>query len=120
MDRVAPFICCPPRICRWLPGFQPAEERTALAHLLKRYLDAYAPATPQQFAQWLAAPRRWTIELFDSLSGELQQVEVDGALAWVMAGDTIPPPVPPQGVRLLPYFDTYIVGCHPREKIFLT
>jgi hypothetical protein len=26
--------------------------------------------------------------------------------------------MPPQGVRLLPYFDAYAVGCHPREKVF--
>jgi hypothetical protein len=24
----------------------------------------------------------------------------------------------PKGVRLLPYFDVYVVGCHPREKVF--
>ncbi len=64
---------------RWLPGFRPADGPTALAEVVKRYLYAYGPATPQQFAQWLAAPRRWATELFDSLAGELQQVEVDGA-----------------------------------------
>jgi hypothetical protein len=103
---------------RWLPGFRPADERTALTQLLKHYLHTYGPATPQQFAQWLAAPRRWATELFDSLAGELQPVEVGGALAWVVAGDTTAPSTPPQGVRLLPYFDAYIVGSHPREKLF--
>ena len=24
----------------------------------------------------------------------------------------------PRGVRLLPYFDAYTVGCHPREQLF--
>ena len=103
---------------RWLPGFRPAEKGTALADLVRRYLHAYGPATPQHFAQWLAAPQRWAAELFDSLAGQLQQVEVDGALAWVVAGDTTAPPASPQGVRLLPYFDAYIVGCQPREKLF--
>jgi hypothetical protein len=28
------------------------------------------------------------------------------------------PDMPPQSVRLLPYFDAYGVGCHPREKVF--
>jgi hypothetical protein len=103
---------------RWLPGFRPADERTALAEVVRRYLHAYGPATPQQFAQWLAAPRRWATELFDSLSSELQQVEVDGAPAWLEAGDTTAPSTPPQGVRLLPYFDAYVVGGHPRELLF--
>jgi hypothetical protein len=103
---------------RWLPGFQPALQQTALADLLKRYLSAYGPATPQQFAQWLAAPRGWAKNLFDSLGAELQQVELDGTLAWLVAGDTAVPATAPQGVRLLPYFDAYLVGCHPRELLF--
>ncbi|MFD2767541.1 winged helix DNA-binding domain-containing protein [Micromonospora eburnea] len=103
---------------RWLPGFQPAQASDALAGLVRRYLHAYGPATPQQFAQWLSAPRRWATELFDSLAGELEQVDVDGSPAWVRAGDTAPPPTPPHGVRLLPYFDAYTVGCHPRERLF--
>jgi hypothetical protein len=105
---------------RWLPEFQPAPASDALAGLVRRYLHAYGPATPQQFAQWLSAPRRWATELFDSLAHELEQVEVevDGSLAWVRAGDTAPPSTPPHGVQLLPYFDAYTVGCHPRERLF--
>src|SRR5258708_4844265 len=76
---------------RWLPGFRPADRQTALAEVVRRYLHAYGPATPQQFAQWLGAPRRWATELFDSLSSELQQGEVDGTLAWLVAGNTTGP-----------------------------
>jgi hypothetical protein len=103
---------------RWLPGFQPADGRTALAELVQRYLYAYGPATPQQFARWLGAPQRWSVELFASLAAELQPVEVAGAPAWVSAGDTAIPSVAPRGVRLLPYFDAYVVGSHPRERLF--
>ncbi|MEU5942615.1 winged helix DNA-binding domain-containing protein [Micromonospora sp. NPDC047548] len=103
---------------RWRPGFQPAPAPDALAGLVRRYLHAYGPATPQQFAQWLSAPRRWATQLFDSLADELQQVNVAGTVAWVSAGDTAPAPVPSRGVRLLPYFDAYTVGCHPREQLF--
>lgn len=63
---------------RWLPGFRRTDGHPALAELVKRYLVAYGPATAQHFAQWLAAPRRWALELFDSLSGELERVDVDG------------------------------------------
>ncbi len=103
---------------RWLPGFRPADGPTALADLVRRYLYAYGPATPQHFAQWLAAPRGWATELFDSLADELQQVEVEGIRAWLVAGDTAMPSTAPQGVRLLPYFDAYVVGCQPRELLF--
>lgn len=103
---------------RWLPGFRPAEGPTALAGVVRRYLYAYGPATPQHFAQWLAAPRGWATALCDALADDLQQVEVDGARAWLAAGDTTVPATAPQGVRLLPYFDAYVVGCHPRELLF--
>lgn len=103
---------------RWLPGFQPAEGQTALAAVVRRYLHAYGPATPQHFAQWLGAPRRWATELFDALSGDLQPVEVEGAPAWLAAGDTTALSTAPHGVRLLPYFDAYVVGCQPRALLF--
>lgn len=103
---------------RWLPGLRPVDRQTALAKLVKRYLHTYGPATPQQFAQWLAVPQRWTAELFASLSSQLQQVEVEGTHAWVVAEDTSMPSERPRGVRLLPYFDAYVVGCHPRELLF--
>jgi hypothetical protein len=103
---------------RWLPEFQPADGASALAELVRRYLHTYGPATPQQFAQWLAVPRRWATELFASLSGQLQQVEIEDISAWVAAGDITMPSTPSQGVRLLPYFDAYVVGCHPREWLF--
>lgn len=103
---------------RWLPGFQPAEGQTALAAVVRRYLHAYGPATPHHFAQWLGAPRRWAAELFDALSSDLQPVEVEGTRAWLAAGDTTAPSTAPHGVRLLPYFDAYVVGCQPRALIF--
>ena len=103
---------------RWLPGFRPADAPDALAGLVGRYLYAYGPATPQQYAQWLGAPRRWATALFDSLAGDLQRVEVEGTPAWVSVGDTAVPATAPRGVRLLPYFDAYVVGCHPRERLF--
>jgi hypothetical protein len=103
---------------RWLPGFRPTDPGTAIAEVARRYLYAYGPATPAHFAQWLAAPRRWATELFDSLGGALEQVSVAGTPAWVSTGDTAAPAGPPGGVRLLPYFDAYPVGCFPREHVF--
>jgi hypothetical protein len=103
---------------RWLPGFKPADGQTALPAILKWYLYAYGPATPEQFARWLSTPRGWAGKLFESMGDELEQVEVEDSLAWVITGDTAMPDTPPQSVRLLPYFDAYGVGCHPREKVF--
>ena len=103
---------------RWLPGFRPAEEATAVAELVRRYLAAYGPATPRHFAKWLGAPPRWAAERFGALAGELEQAEVGGEAAWLLAEDAAPPAEAPRGVRLLPYFDAYAVGCQPRELLF--
>ena len=103
---------------RWLPGFAPEAAGPALAGVVRRYLHGYGPATAAQFAQWLGAPKPWGAELFASLGDALEAVTVDGAPAWVNAGDTTAPETPPHGVRLLPYFDAYSVGCHPRDKVY--
>ncbi|MBM7489019.1 hypothetical protein JOD64_000241 [Micromonospora luteifusca] len=101
---------------RWLPGFAPMAGPAALAELVRRYLYAYGPATPAQFAQWLSVPERWATGVFRS--SDLAEVTVAGTRAWVVAGDTEFPDDRPSGLRLLPYFDAYAVGCHPREQLF--
>ena len=103
---------------RWLPDLRPADGPAALAELVRRYLHAYGPASPQHFAQWLNAPARWATDLFDSLSEELEQVSVDGHPMWLAAEDG-PAPSPIVGsVHLLPYFDAYTVAGQPRELLF--
>jgi hypothetical protein len=105
---------------RWLPGFRPDDGPTALRTLVERYLYAYGPATPQHFARWLALPPRRAVELFGELAGDLEAVDLDGAPApaWVTAGDTETPAQPQRGVRLLPYFDAFVVAGQPRERLY--
>ncbi|MEV0387339.1 winged helix DNA-binding domain-containing protein [Nonomuraea sp. NPDC050643] len=87
-----------------------------LARLVSGYLTAYGPATPQQFAQWAGGPVRWATGAFALV--ELEEVLLEGQRAWVLAGDTEMPPDPPRGVRLLPYFDAYVVAGRPRELLY--
>jgi hypothetical protein len=103
---------------RWLPGFVPAEGDAALRALVLRYLHAYGPATPRHFARWLAIPPRYAAELFDRLADDLECVELDGERAWVAAGDTWTPAEPHRGIRLLPYFDPYVVAGQPRDRLY--
>ncbi len=77
----------------------------AVAAVLARYLHAFGPSTPERFANWLAAPVAWARDVF--ATAPLEEVEVDGELAWVSKGDAEPPDETPHGVRLLPYFDPY-------------
>jgi uncharacterized protein YukE len=90
----------------------PADE--ALTELLYRYLYAYGPATPQQFARWLKTTPSRITPYFDGLP----QILLDGKTGWLAPGDTEFPDEPAGGVRLLPYFDAYGVGSYPRELLF--
>jgi hypothetical protein len=103
---------------RWLPGFVPAEGDAALRTLVLRYLHAYGPATPRHFARWLAISPRYATGLFGRLAGDLERVDLDGEPAWVAAGDTGTPAEPHRGIRLLPYFDPYVVAGQPRDRLF--
>ncbi len=103
---------------RWLPGFRPEPGDTAVRTLVTHYLHAYGPATPQHFAKWLNIPPRYAAGLFGTLAGELDRVDTDGVPGWVVAGDTAAPPRPHRGIRLLPYFDPYVVAGQPRERLY--
>jgi Winged helix DNA-binding domain len=103
---------------RWLPGLRPMDGEAALRTLVTRYLYAYGPATPQHFAKWLGIPLRYSAGLFGKLAGELAYVELDGDPGWTVAGDTGTPSQPHRGIRLLPYFDAYVVAGQPRERLY--
>jgi winged helix DNA-binding protein len=105
---------------RWLPGFVPAEGGGALRALVRRYLHAYGPATPRHFARWLAISPRYAAELFGRLEADLSRVELYGSAEpfWVAAGDTATPAEPHRGLRLLPYFDPYVVAGQPRDRLY--
>lgn len=104
------------------PGVTPMAGPAALAELVRRYLYAYGPATPQQFARWIGGPKGWAAELFAASAGEgrIEEVTFVGGAAWVAADDTAfpSPDQPPRGVQLLPYFDAYAIAASPRELLF--
>ncbi|MFF3287926.1 winged helix DNA-binding domain-containing protein [Streptomyces sp. NPDC003023] len=103
------------------PGVTPMAAGPAVLELVRRHLYAYGPATPAHFARWLGAPNAWAREVFADLAAvdRIEAVSYEGAPAWVAAGDTsFPDAAPPRGVRLLPYFDAYVIACQPRERLF--
>jgi len=94
----------------------------ALAEVFRRYLRAYGPATPRDFAQWFFLHPRAARELASRLGDELQEVEVEGYRCYLLgedadttnAGADFAVELPP---RLLPHFDCYVIGCHPRDRL---
>ena len=90
----------------------------ATGWLLRQYLWSFGPATPAQFARWMAAPTAWGTGQFSANRDELEAAEFLGQAAFACAGDADFPEQPASGIRLLPHFDSYVVGGYPRERLF--
>lgn len=98
--------------------FKPVSTESALAEIVRRFLWSYGPATPQHFARWLNISPAAAGRLFTTVADDLEEVILDGEPAWLVRGDTDFPADRAPGVRLLPYFDAYGVGSHPRQLLF--
>ena len=99
------------------PALPPA---AAYAELIRRYLAAYGPATPQDMAAWSGLPLRDIRTAWATIADELLEVEIAAAPAWLRRVDAgwldAPPPASPQ-VHLLPRYDIYLLGYRDRTLI---
>lgn len=99
----------------WVGRHEPAEPGDPLAELARRYVTAYGPAGPQDFASWAGLPLGRARRGFELAAGELEEVDAAGEPAWVLAGAEIPGPDGAPCVRLLPHFDSYLLGYRNRD-----
>ena len=104
----------------WIPHWRdlPADEAEAI--LLRKYLRAYGPATAADFALWNGINLTDARETWRRTQAELAAVNVEGWEAAVLRRDR---DVLAQAaferphVRLLPYFDTFLLGHRQREHL---
>ena len=106
---------------QWLGGWAPIDGATALREVFRRYLSAYGPATHREFAQWFGMPPGEASVLTQELADELEEIDIEGHRAWLLAGDAAAS-LPShdelrEAVQLLPHFDCYMIGCHPRDRL---
>ena len=94
----------------WL-GPAGAAPEDPVVELARRHAHAHPPSAPEDFAVWSGLPMREARRAYESL--ELEEVEVLGRAAWVPRGLE---PAPPH-VRLLPMFDSYLLGHRDRSLI---
>jgi hypothetical protein len=94
---------------RWIDEWREVDEREALREVLRRYLHAYGPARPADVRAWFGGDVP-----FDLL--DVEEVDVEGHGAFVLAGDT-EFPEPQKSVRLLPEYDVYVMGFREREHL---
>ncbi|MCP9485991.1 MAG: winged helix DNA-binding domain-containing protein [Gaiellaceae bacterium MAG52_C11] len=106
---------------QWLGVVQQEwQPQAALAEVLRRYLAAFGPATHREFAQWVAGSQfkaKDAEALLGSIAGELVEVDVEGREAWLLAGDA-KRPASPEGIRLIPEYDAYVMGFRERRHLF--
>jgi hypothetical protein len=102
---------------RWVPETAAMQSHEAISWLVQSYLRSYGPATAQGFAQWLGAPAAWAATQLDTRAETLARVELDGVPAWDLP-DASYDARPAPDVRLLPYFDAFVVGSQPRARLF--
>lgn len=108
---------------QWLTEWAPVEERAALREVYRRYLAAYGPATSDHFAQWFGIRPALAGEVARELADELEQVEIEGQRAWQLASEPDAAPdleAARESLHLLPHFDCYEIGCHPRGRLVPT
>jgi len=99
---------------QWVRGWEDVAEDEALREACRRFVRTYGPVRPIAFREWFAF--RPAADLFESMAGELDEVDVEGTQSFVLAGDTaFPEPRP--SVRLLPEYDVYIMGFREREQL---
>ncbi len=103
---------------RWVPGYEAMDPEQATQRAVGRFLHAYGPARPEHLARWIGSSPRWARDAFARSSHTIERVMVEGEELWQVAGDEVPRRPSPGTVRLLPYFDAYGVGSHPRERVF--
>jgi hypothetical protein len=94
---------------QWLGRQKRVARGDALREILRRFLWAYGPSRPQEFREWFG-----TDVPFDTLG--VEEVEVEGRRAFVLAGDTDFPELG-KSVRLLPEYDVYVMGFREREHL---
>jgi hypothetical protein len=94
---------------QWIEGWYDVGEHEALRQVLRRFLYAYGPSRPADFREWFRADVS-----FDGV--DVEEVDVEGHRAFVLAGDT-EFPEPEKSVRLLPEYDVYVMGFREREHL---
>lgn len=104
----------------WIKPGRALPREAALAELARRYLSAYAPAGPEDLAAWSGLKLSEARAAWSLIAGELEPVEIGGGPAWMLTAQVkqvdelrAHPPL----VRLLPRFDTSLLGYASRGLV---
>jgi len=108
------------RADKWIPDWKDMPVEKAERELLVNYLRAFGPTTLQDFALWAGMYVRDAKPIWQSEAENLVHVDVEGWKASILQPDLpdlekaeLDEPV----VRLLPYFDSFLLGHKSHRNI---
>jgi len=107
----------------WIPRWRDVPSERAEAELLRRYLRAFGPATPTDFALWTGMTLADAREIWTRVEAEIAPLSVDGWGAALLRDDLIElqaAALEQPSVRLLPYFDSFLLGHKDRQHLVAT
>lgn len=105
------------RTDQWIDPWHAPDRREALGWAFRRFLAAYGPATPDEFARWFHMESRDARELAAEIRPELHEVRIDERTALLPNDLDLAATVSEPSARLLPRFDCYLVGSRPRDQL---
>ena len=104
----------------WIPHWQDLPVEQAEGSLLRRYLWSFGPATAADFASWTGISLTGAREIWAREQANFAPVNIEGWDAAVLREDLdnlaqaeFERPL----VRLLPYFDTFLLGHKERDHL---
>jgi Winged helix DNA-binding domain len=104
----------------WIPRWQDVPREQAEGMLLRRYLRSFGPATATDFAVWTGITLTDAREIWAREQADFAPVDVEGREAAVLREDLdglaraeFERPL----IRLLPYFDTFLLGHKDRDHL---
>ena len=104
----------------WLKSWRDIDPDEALVEVARRYLQAYGPATKDDFGRWFGAWPGVGKAAWTGLADELVPVSIEGRRADARAVDLklLKSAAGGSTVRLLPAFDPYLMGHNSRDHLF--
>jgi uncharacterized protein YcaQ len=109
------------RLDLWLRDFVRLPVEEAQMGLIRRYLQAYGPATPQDLAAWSGLPMQEVNPVWQRLNDELVSVSIEGKKAWLLCGDLDEVQAQrqegEQQVQLLPSFDVFLLSHRDKSHL---
>jgi hypothetical protein len=108
----SPSYVAPPQ------ALEPGDRGAAIRRLLRRYLEAFGPASRRDFAQFALLRQADLRPAFEALADELQTVLCpDGSTLYDVAGAPLPDGDAPAPARLLAMWDSVLLAHHDRSRV---